>query len=255
MAADFTQPIQDTPQDATPDATSAALDAQADVPDPNDPRLTSEPLDIKEGVDVYAFPPPPPDAKYRAKIKIVPQDDGKGGKVDAVPKIHKDGQLFYRHVVECSIIDHASGKYDGVKVYERWADTHVGPKGGSSVSTILDLLKKPDGTPWRTPGARLTHRDYSDLFIKALAGEPEVGIETQWDWSCPDCGKLAKEKSEPYPRSMRGMQKFPQDASASKPGHLVYQNEVQCQKVVAHGFSRAQIRIARFLPESAVRAK
>lgn len=231
---------------------TASLDSPQDVIDPNDPRLTSEALDVNVDGDAYAFPPPPPDGKYRAKLKLSPLDDGKGGKVDYAAKSHHTQGLYLAGAVEARIID-PSGKYDNIPVFDRWVGTFLGRDGSTKVSTILKLLKRPDGTPWIKPGQKLSHSDWMKTFVAALAGEPEIGIETQWEWSCQVCGEEAKAKGEKYPRSITGMQKFPPDAAASKPNAPVYQSEMKCAVNPAHGFSRAQVRIARFLPLESVK--
>jgi len=249
MASSFGAPVTgftDPQQDAAPAANGAGLDATQEILDPNDPQLTSEAIDVNTEGDAYAFPPPPPDGKYRVKIKLLAQDDGKGGKLDYIAKKHDKQGLYLATGVEAHIID-PTGKYDNIAVYDRWVGTFMGRDGSTKVSTILARLKQPDGTPWVKPGARLNHKQWMELFVKALAGEPEIGIETQWEWSCQGCGEEAKKAGKPYPKSIIGMQKFPPDASKSKPGAVVYQSEMKCQVNPAHGYSRAQVRIARFL--------
>lgn len=88
---------------------------------------------------------------------------------------------------------------------------------------------------------------WAGTFVKALAGEPEVGIETAWEWSCPDCGKESKAKGTAYARPLTGMHHFPAepDASKRKAGQL-FSSEVKCSVNAAHGYSRARITIAKF---------
>src|SRR5579859_7226573 len=119
----------------------------------------------------------------------------------------------------------------------------MGRDGSTKVATILGKLKRPDGTPWATAGTKLTGKGWIDLFVKALAGEPEVGIETQWEWSCQECGKLAKDKGEKYPRSINGMHKFP----PSRKVRGEFDPEMKCAVNPAHGYSRARVRIASVL--------
>src|SRR2546430_14406481 len=45
-------------------------DAPQELIDENDPRLISETLDANLEADAYAQPIPPPDGKYRAKLKL-----------------------------------------------------------------------------------------------------------------------------------------------------------------------------------------
>lgn len=259
MTAAFGQPIssdvleEQATQAAAPNG--VATDA-AEVIDINDPRLTSEALDVNVDGDAYAFPPPPPDGKYRAKLSILQTevDDGKGhkSKVDYYGKSHEKQGLYLCTGVKAAIID-PTGKYDNIPVFDRWVGTFVGRDGSTKVSTILKFLHRPDNTPWVKPGTKLNHAQWMQVFVQALAGEPEIGIETQWEWSCQGCGEEAKKKGERYPKSVIGMQKFDPDRVASKPNAPVYQSELKCQVNAAHGFSRAQVRIARFLPLSEVK--
>jgi hypothetical protein len=252
MSTTFGAPLDDVAEQpgVAGTANGTGADKVQDIIDPNDPMLTSESLDVNLDGDAYAFPPPPPDGKYRAKLKLMPieQTDASGhkSKVDYVPKRHDKQGLYLHGAVEAHIID-PSGKYDNIPVYDRWVGTFLGRDNSTKVSTILGKLRQPDGAPWVKPGQKMTHALWMQTFVRALAGEPEIGIETQWEWSCQACGEEAKKKGTAYPRSITGMQKFPMDMAKSKPNAPVYQSEMRCQVSPAHGFSRAQVRIARFL--------
>jgi hypothetical protein len=236
-----------TPQfeDAPHDTVAPGHDSQAvDELDINDPRFTSEILDVNTEGDAYAFPAPPPDGKYRVKLKLQQRENAKKEKVNFTPAIWgKNQQPVLVASVEADIID-PSGKYDGVKVFDSNVSTFVqGNDKAAKVTTILARLRKPDGTVWAPANAKLGLSAWMELFVKALAGEPEIGIETVWEWSCQGCGKLAKEKGEAYPRAILGMHKFPPN-TGGKPG---YQPEMKCQVNPAHGYSRARVTIGRFL--------
>src|SRR5258708_5117176 len=90
-------------------------EAPQDLIDPNDPRLTSEELNVNVGADAYAQPAPPPDARYRAKLKHLRPKDDRQQEVDYLAKKWgtKVPQLVYVTGLEASIID-PSGKYDGL---------------------------------------------------------------------------------------------------------------------------------------------
>lgn len=246
MASGFGDPTYDTAASAEHAGVAGTLDSAQEVLDPNDPSLSSEELNVNTEGDAYAMPAPPPDGHYRAKLKILQQDDAQKAKVDFIPKKHDRQGLYLASAVEARIID-PSGKYDGIAVYDRWVATFLGRDGSTKVSTILARLRQPDGRPWVTPGAKLSHRGWMDLLVKALAGEPEIGIETQWGWSCQACGEDADKRGVKRPREILGMHKFPVDQKQSKPGATVYSPEMRCQVSPAHGFSRAQVRIASFL--------
>lgn len=264
MASTFGAPVMgaqagsDTGQGQGPGQTGgdqSQLNQAQEIIDPNDPALTSEAIDVNTEGDAYAFPPPPPDGKYRAKLKLVQQEqDGPGGKqkVDYIAKKHDKQGLYLASSIEANIID-PSGKYDGIPVYDSWVGTFMGRDGSTKVSTILSRLKQPDGSAWVKPGTKMSHTDWMKLFVRALAGEPEIGIETQWEWSCQGCGEEAKAKGAKYPKSVVGMNKFPVDTAKSKPGATVYQPEMRCAVNPAHMFSRARVRIARFVSLSEVK--
>jgi hypothetical protein len=232
-------------------------DAPQDMIDENDPRLVSESIEMNTDADAYAQPAPPPDAKYRAKLKLEGVDDGKGGKKDyGVKSTNKEPKiLYYETRISCSILD-PGGRYDGITVYPEFGGsvgTLVNREGASKISTILARIKRPDGEPWAKKGLRYTQKEWIDLFIKSLMGEPEIGIETQWQVSCQACGEEATARKKAghefrYPTTLKGMHRFPRekDPSKNKLGQL-FDPEVVCQVSAGHGFSRAQARVVGFL--------
>ena len=228
--------------------------------DLDSPLLTSEQLVNSEG-DAYATPAPPPDGQYRAKLKLQglkhdgsdaaaklwPQNK-QGDTVPYLVKTHKNragqiDQVYLYTAIEARIID-PSGKYDDLPLFDSWVGTFQGRDGSTKVATILRLLgKRPDGQAWVPVGAKMKQQDWMDLFVKALAGEPEIKVETQWEWSCEGCGKEAKAAGGQYPKSITGMHKFP----ASKTTRGAYDPEMPCQVNRAHAYSKARATIARFL--------
>jgi hypothetical protein len=254
-AAAFGAPIQDLVQDdnhtqaASTNGAASNLDQSQDVKealDPNDPRFTSEALDVNTEGDAYAQPAPPPDGKYRAKLTLEKVRDDKQQEHDFMPMLSKKPpvQAYLATALKASIID-PSGKYDGIPLYDRWVGTFMGRDGSTKVSTILARLKRPDGQPWIEKNRKYNHKEWMDMLLKALAGEPEIGIETQWEWSCQGCGEEAKKSGGAYPKSVMGMNKFAYDAQ--KRMHVP---EMKCQVNVAHGYSRARASISRFLSTS-----
>jgi hypothetical protein len=229
-----------------------------DVIDPNDPRLVSEAVDVNVEGDAYAQPSPPPDGKYRIKLKLEGIEKADKSHLDYEHTATKKAPVMpYFHTrISATIID-PTGKYDGIKVYPEfggYVGTLQNKDRSTKVATILARLKRPDGQPWVNSTMKMDQKGWMDLFVKALAGEPEIGGELQWQASCEQCGKEAKAareqgKDAAYPANVNGMHRFPQEQSADKrksAGHG-YSSEVKCQKDASHGYSRAQARIVRFL--------
>lgn len=223
--------------EGTPE-TQAGGGNQLPLIDINDPRLTSEALD-DTSADAYAVPPPPPDGKWRAKIKAVEiKEDGKGTpnpqhplwSVASREKI-QGGTPFFIMNAEVALTD-LSGKNDGVKITENWIKSLIDErKGTSQMSTIA----KAAGAEVPARSNDVTRRE---LLLKTLAGEPEIIIETQWEAQCQACQEKAKKAGERAPRPfLRGMHTFPQ--VGGKPSA-----DAKCP--VCGSFSRAQARIAGF---------
>jgi hypothetical protein len=175
------------------------------VVDLNDPRLTSEQLNENAEGDAYAVPPPIPDGKWRAKLKQVDIKDAEGQlrrfAAFCYPKMN-DGKPFLATNMECQILE-SSGKWDGIKITEYWVKTAIDRSGNSQVGTLLTKLKQPL-TP-ASPGQRM------EQFLKVLAAEPELVVETAWEASCMTCQEAAKKRGERAPKPfLVGMHRFPQ---------------------------------------------
>jgi hypothetical protein len=240
-------------------AASANLDqgVQA-VPDPpislDDPLLTSESLTVAEG-DAFAQPTPPPDGKYRVKLKHVGiQKEGSTEILPYEPQPQKDKTgtvigVYARTLIAVTIID-PDGKYDGLHlgVQFRYIDTKVNREGVSKAMTLLNMLRRPDGTPWLVKTERLSHKVLMERLVQATMSEPELGAESVWEWSCEACNAEAKAKGQ-FGRSLQGMTKFP--ANAAVRGQ--YLPDMRCPVNPAHMFSRARAVVARFMPLSEVR--
>lgn len=230
-------------------ATAASPDSAVEFIDPNDPALVSEALDTNLEGDAYARPAPPPAGIYRAKLKLLQSENAQKQKVDWYPARwgKQTPQLVAVSGMEARIID-PSGKYDGIPVFDRNVSTFLGRDKSHKMGTILVKLRRPDGSPWIRAGERMTSKDFADRYVQALAGEPEVGIEVDWEWSCASCVKEAKDKHTDYPRRVQGMQKFPpeQDPAKRRAGNL-FSSEMKCQVNPGHMYSRCQLYVARVL--------
>jgi hypothetical protein len=219
-----------------PEPTQQQNGGQAQVIDVNDPQLTSESLTAEDASqNAFSQPPPPPDGKWRAKLKIVDikDEDGqmkqvRGARYDNM----NDGKAFLVVNVEASLID-VTGKNDGIKATQYWVKSAMDRrKNVSEMTTITKAAGGAIAPP--TAGERARY----DALAKALAGEPEVIVETFWEASCQACQEKAKAKKGKAPRPfLLGMHRFPQ--SAGKPDPMV-----QCP--TCHSSCRAQLRIGGF---------
>jgi len=232
------------------------------LPDINDPALTSELLTAKEG-DAFAAPPPAPDGIYRVKLKLrgVKQEDV-GANVDIsqylaggevaqwVPAVAKDRNgnvtgTFAKTIMDVQIIDPRFPELDGVflQVPYKWTDTRSSQKGLSKIMTILTLAgKRPDGSPWLVLNQTYGHKSLMEIFIKFLAGEPEILCRSEWSASCDVCGQAAKAGGTAYPKSTDGMQRFP--SLPGKPGQ--YSPDLPCLVNRAHGTTKARAMAVQF---------
>lgn len=265
LAQQAENPFAPPPQSATSQVFGAGqiapnggtgLDQTQEAPEPidlNDPLLISESLTVAEG-DAFADPPPPPDGRYRVKLKLIGVPKEGSSEVDpyiAARDIdNKTGQvrgLFLKTKIGVNIID-PTGKYDGLSLGIKfsWMDTKPNRDGVSKVMTVLNLLKQPSGQPWINKGERLNHKELMERFVKALAGEPEIGVESSWEYNCRGCSDEAK-VTKKYQNAIEGMNKFPVDKERSRPGVIVYLPERECVVNKAHGFSRARAMVARFI--------
>ncbi len=228
------------------DASAFALNQVQEIVDPNDPRLTSEDTTVNVTGDAYAVPSPLTDGRWRARLS----DEGvkleNGQTVPDVAKMTKGATKvpYLMTTIKATVISPEHPEFDGLDVFDSWVSTFVGRDGSTKIATILARLKRPDGSPWVTPQTKLTPRGWMDLFHKALAGNPEVIIETQWELNCQKCDEAAEQAGRKRPRALQGMTNFPRetDPVKVKSGHA-FKPDVVCA-VPGHGVNRARPRIA-----------
>lgn len=227
--------------------------APQELIDENDPRLISEPLDVNVDADAYAQPAPPPDGKYRAKLKLEGvKQEGTSEKKSYAPKnFGKPPVPAYATSISCQLID-ANGKYDGIVLYPAFGggvSTAVRRDNSSQVGTILARIKKPDGSAWAPAGVKMNPKEWMELLVKALATEPEIGVETSWEASCRECGEVEKAKgSGKFAARTTGMHHFPPETDAAKrKAGLTNSPEIKCAVNPAHGYSKARAIVTRFL--------
>lgn len=205
--------------------------------DMNDPALTSESLSDDTSKDAYAAPPPPPDGKWRSKLKLAKIKDKRDGQekdfiATAFPRM-ANGRPFFAVNIDVVLSD-LSGTFDGVKLTEYWVKSLIDDrKHTSQMSTIT--TKAGGVMP-----AQSTDRIRLDTMLKTLASEPDVIVETQWEASCQTCQDAAEKKGERAPKPfLYGMHRFPQlRAGGADPN-------VACP--VCKAMVRAQVRITGFL--------
>ena len=235
MSGDAFAPTTTTFEPSAEEATNDALNAPTGELDLNDPRFAAEDIGVNPEGDAYATPPPPPDAEYRAKLKQLDVKNNKGEMVRYAPWQSQDGsKVAFFTKIEATIQD-PTGKYDNIKVFDSWFSTMLNRDGSTKVSTLLTKLGK-------TIPPKASHKVLMDLLVQALASEPDVLIETQWEASCQACGEEAKKTGSKRPRSVQGMKKFPLLPGKSNE----YNPEIICPADAKHGLMQAQVRIAGF---------
>jgi hypothetical protein len=176
------------------------------VIDPNDPALMSESMDVDASQNAFAVPPPPPDGKWRAKLKQVEVRDASGQMAHhAVVQYDgmNDGKPYFVVNVEADLID-VSGKFDGVKMTQYHVKSAVDKR--KNVDEMTTITHAAGGAVVRsgTAKARL------DALEKALAGEPECVIESVWRASCQPCQDKGKKEGKRVNDFLVGMHRFPQ---------------------------------------------
>jgi hypothetical protein len=212
--------------------------------DANDPRLTSEALDDDTSQDAYAVPPPPPDGKWRAKLKAVDIKDPRDGQMKrfiavSIPAMAQ-GRPFLAANVEVSLID-LGDRFNGVTMTEYWVKSLVDErKRTSQASTIA--TKAGAKMPQRS-----TDAERMRILLDTLAREPEVIVETHWEARCQGCEERAEKRGERKPKSFAmGMHRFPQ----TRPG--VFDPFVKCP--TCGSIVRAQARVGGFFSVGEARA-
>src|SRR5262249_40412056 len=146
---------------------------------------------VNVGGDAYAQPPVLPDGRWRARLK----DEGvklqNGQTVKDVAKLTgKNKTPAIYTAIKAILVTPERPEFDGIEVFDSWVSTFTQRDGSNKVLTILGRIKQPNGQPWvetqpnTAPGAAIRYgtkpspRVQMDLLHKALAGEPEVIIET-----------------------------------------------------------------------------
>lgn len=249
-AADFSQPIyMDEPAAGSTSSVSAGQTSLSNVPvvDLNDPNLLSQEFDANSDIDAYAAPPPIPDGRYLVKIKQIDVKDASGNmareKIVADPNKNK-GVPYVFTAIEATIID-PSGKFDNVKVWDRFVSTMTAFNGGVPIVTILKCLGL-------SVPARVSARQLMDMFFQATASEPELEIETAWEGGFDEATREEfKNQGIKQPRAVIGMHRFP--AAVDDRGQVIpgkHQTSMDVDTQLGKRTVTAQVRINGYYPKS-----
>lgn len=223
---------------ASSSGSEALQEAAIDI---NDPAFSSEALDVNLEADAYVTPPPPPDRAWRVRLKLLQLKDATGQLVDCKAAVWGNPpQKVLNTGCESHIID-PSGKFEGVIVRDMLVSTFMRRDKGTTLQSILRVLKTPDGGRYLTPGLALTPMGWVQLYLKAMATEPECGLETVWEWNCQACGEEADKRGDRRPATIKGMQKF---WNAQQRQFVA---EMRCPANPAHGYSRARATVGRYM--------
>lgn len=235
---DFSTPIyMDEPAAGASTPGDAAL-ASSVVVDLNDPALLDQEFDTNADVNAYDAPPPIPDGRYKAKLKQIDVKGPNGGLRQFNVKTSKQGSPYAYTALEMTLID-PSGKYEGLKVYDRFVSTMQARNGGIPMARVLACLgvKLP---------AKTTAKQLLDAFIKATASEPMLEIETTWEGSLDEADRERFEQAGVKQPRVFGMNRFPANPDG-KGGHLP---EMDVDTALGKVHLRAQVRVQNYQPLS-----
>lgn len=204
-------------------------------PDPikidiNDISLATEEVEVDDKADAFLTPPPVPDGIHLTKLKLM---GNPGQQWQGQPSRDDPSKLGYLFCgIEARVI--AEGKpYDGNPVFDNYVSTMIMQSSGTC--RVAGILR--EGLKVRVP-TRLKHQELAQMLNTALAGEPQVRVETRWEGFCDTCpgrrGKTGKV-------ILRGMKKFPQKKEGAPHLHVI-----ECPKCGTE--VTAQARIVRYLP-------
>lgn len=232
---DFATTQEDSSSSATGSAVFTPI-AEDDV------RLTSEPLEASASeLDPYAAPPPPPDAKYRVKLKQIDVTYN-GQKVKYAPKT--DGSsAWFATALELTIQD-PSGQYDGIRVYDYQVSTKPRKNGNSTIMWILQCLKV------KLPTKFASHKELMDFFQKNMATEPDLVAELTWEGQLSqDDSKYYKDVTgEAFSPSILGMTKFPPDGHGGRLAKITREVKGKKGTVVGEMTFTARSRATGYFP-------
>lgn len=236
---DFSQPIYVEETAASP-LDGVAVDSQELSLD-----LLSEPIDYNVDVDAYAAPPPLPDGRYRVKIKSidVKGTDGQpakyGIKPGGNPKFN-DGKPYAFCALQANVVQ-PGGRYDNAQLTDYFVSTARNRNGGIPMVRILTVL----GVKLPAAGGA---NALVDLFLKTLAKEPELEVETQWEGqpNQDDQNEFDSVNPPVKVKAVYGMHKFPKAENGVD--HVPEVKQIITQLNNKEVYFRAQARIQGYFP-------
>jgi hypothetical protein len=237
---DFSAPIY-VEETASDPLAGVAVDSV----DLNDPALLSEPMDLNADIDAYATPPPIPDGRWRVKIKSidVKGPDGQpakyGVKPNGNPKFN-DGKPYAFCALQANVVQ-PGGRYDNATLTDYFVSTARNRNGGIPMVRILTVLgvKLP---------AQAGAKTLVDLFLKTLAAEPELEVETQWEGGPNQEDQKILDSQNPAlkVKAVYGMHRFPLAENGKE--HVPEVEQVITALGGTKMYFRAQARIAGYFP-------
>jgi hypothetical protein len=240
VEADFTTPIyMDEPSHALDHADPLGQPASTGISDPTDLNLLEFQVETNTDVNAYAAPPPIPDGRYRAKLKQIDVKLDNGGtaryKIAQKPTVNGGSPYVYT-AIEATIIDPA-GRYDGLKVWDRFVSTLPARNGGIPMVRVLTSLghKLP---------ASASPRHILEALLKVLGGEPELEIETVWEGNLDQADQERFKQAGVKPPRVLGMHRFPDNPEVKGAKLPDMDVDTSLGKVHLH----AQVRINNYHP-------
>jgi hypothetical protein len=194
--------------------------------DLNDLYLEDESLQLDPDADAFQGPPPPPDGVHLAKIMPFRKN---GDSPFQVGKDKRSKPFIMAAVVNKAV---AEGRpWDGANIFDRVSSVIMQNSGTCRMAGVLKALGI-------TVPATTTMKGLARMLETALAGEPMICVETQW--------QARAQHGDKWVTILRGMKKFPQKPDGSY-SHIVDDPETG-EKVTA------QAVVLRYLPADKVKA-
>jgi hypothetical protein len=182
--------------------------------DINDLSLEAETLELDPTADAFQLPAPPPDGRYRVRLKL-------GERGFERPFSEKKKKRYITAHIEARIV--APGlRWDNVPLFDQATTLIMDSSGTCRMAGLLAALGE-------VVSARMEDTEMGRALNKHLAGEHTCDAVTQWEAYCKDCAKTV----------LRNERNFPSDG---KGGH---KHVVECRN--CGNEVTAQARVQRYL--------
>ena len=180
-------------------------------------------FEVDQDKSIFDMPPPPPDGKYRARVKLKERDGGLWKKGTT-----KDGAMYLKTEIEARIIAPGT-RFDDLPLFDNFVSTMNMPN--TPASKVSSLLNEVLGVK---TGNRVTHKELAQALTNAVGDGVEVGIVTQWRASV----KTGEENGKGVYKDVRGMKRFSQKADGSHDPIIVIEGQE----------ASARAEISRYIP-------